>query len=137
MSIEYLSHTADIKMLINAETLEGLFKNGVKGMCNILKEGFCESSHKIDTKVMIEIAATDNTSLLIDFLSDILAQSYIENVVFWDIEIIELIEYKIRAKLSGTQVETFDEEIKAVTYHEANVSRNDEGFWCTSIIFDI
>lgn len=137
MSIEYLSHTADITMYIQAKTLEGLFKNGVKGMGNILKEGFCESSHKIDTKVMIEVKATDHTSLLIDFLSDVLSQSYIENVVFWDIEIIELKAYKIRAKLSGTQVGTYDEDIKAVTYHEANVAKNDNGFWSTSIIFDI
>lgn len=137
MSIEYLSHTADITMYIQAKTLEGLFKNGVKGMGNILKEGFCEFSHEIDAKVMIEVKATDNTSLIIDFLSDVLSQSYIENVVFWNIEIIELKKYKIRAKLSGTKVEIYDEDIKAVTYHEANVTRNDEGYWCTSIIFDI
>ena len=137
MSIEYRSHTADIRMLIHAKTLEELFKNGVKGMGNILKEGFCESSHEINTKVMIEVKAADNTSLLIDFLSDVLSQSYIENVVFWDIEIIELTEYKIRAKLSGTQVEIYDEDIKAVTYHEAHVTTNDQGYWCTSIIFDI
>ena len=106
-------------------------------MGNILKENFCESSHKIDTEVMIELKATDNTSLLIDFLSDALSQSYINNVVFWDIEIIELMEYKIRAKLSGTQVEIYDEDIKAVTYHEAHVTKNDKGYWGTSIIFDI
>lgn len=137
MSITYLSHTADIRMLIEAKTLQSLFVEGVKGMGNILKENFCESSHKIDTEVMIELKATDNTSLLIDFLSDALSQSYINNVVFWDIEIIELMEYKIRAKLSGTQVEIYDEDIKAVTYHEAHVTKNDKGYWGTSIIFDI
>ena len=40
-------------------------------------------------------------------------------------------------KLSGTRINNFDEEIKAVTYHEANVIKNKKGLWETCIIFDI
>lgn len=137
MSIEYRSHTADIRMLIQAKTLEGLFKDAVKGMGNILKENFCEQSHKIDYTEIVEVQATDNTNLLIDFMSEVLSHSYIENVVFWDIVVIELSEFRIKAKLSGTQVEAYDEDIKAVTYHEANVMKNPQQFWETLIIFDI
>ena len=137
MSVEYLSHTADIRMLVKAKTLEGLFKDAIKGMGNILKENFCEQSHKVDYIEVIEVQATDNTNLLIDFMSEVLSHSYIENIVFWDIEIIGLSQFKVKAKLSGTQVESYDEDIKAVTYHEANVLKNKQGLWETCIIFDI
>jgi len=50
MSIKYLSHTADIRMLIEAENLQDLFALGVKGMNNILKEAFCDKPFKIDKK---------------------------------------------------------------------------------------
>ncbi len=137
MSIAYLSHTADIRMLVKAKTLEGLFRDAVKGMGNILKDDFCEQSHKVDYIEMIEVQATDYTNLLIDFLSEVLSHSYIEHIVFWDIEIIKLSEFKIKAKLSGTQVDSYDEDIKAVTYHEANVIKSKQGLWETYIIFDI
>ena len=34
-------------------------------------------------------------------------------------------------------VDAFDEDIKAVTYHEANIEENEEGVLQTTIIFDI
>lgn len=137
MSVEYLAHTADVRMRVQGKTLEGLFRDALKGMGNILKDDFCKQTHQVNRKVMVEIKASDNTNLLIDFLSQVLTQSHIENTVFWDVEIIELSEFKIRAKLSGTQVDRYDEDIKAVTYHEANVKQNKKGFWETCIIFDI
>ncbi len=137
MSITYLSHTADVRMLISAETLEELFTEGVNGMGHILKENFCAERNKIDTVETIEVKASDYTSLLIDFLSDVLSKSYIENMIFCKIEMLEIEKHKLIARLSGTRVKFFDEEIKAVTYHEADVVKNEIGHWETMVIFDI
>ena len=137
MSIQYLSHTADIRMLISAKTLKDLFIEGVKGMNNILKESFCNPSNKIDVIETIHINASDYTTLLINFLSDVLSSSFIEKVVYCNIEIVEFKAYQMIVKLSGTRINNFDEEIKAVTYHEANVIQNKKGLWETCIIFDI
>lgn len=137
MSINYHTHTADVMMLIEAKTLQDLFTEGVIGMSNILKESFCIKPQKIDKKIIIRVLALDCTNLLIDFLSEVLTNSYVENLVFCRFEILEFSENKIVAELSGTHIEWFDEEIKAVTYHEANVIKNKKGLWETSIIFDI
>jgi SHS2 domain-containing protein len=137
MSVAYLSHTADVRMLIYDRTLQGLFEQGVKGMSNILKESFCDEPHKFDIKRIVELESSDITNLLIDFLSDVLSSSYIEKVVYCHIEIIEFSGLKIKAELYGTHVKAFDEEIKAVTYHEADVKINDNALWETCIIFDI
>ena len=137
MSITYVSHTADIRMLIFDKTLQGLFEQGVKGMNNILKEKFCEKTPNIDIRTLVNVEASDTTNLLVDFLSDVLSSSYIEKSIYCEMKIIEFSGQKIKAELLGTKVEAFDEEIKAVTYHEADVIMNDYGLWETFVIFDI
>lgn len=137
MSVTYLSHTADVRMLIGAETLEELFAEGVKGMGHTLKENFCAEHNKIDSVETIEVKASDYTSLLINFLSDVLSKSFIEIMLYCKIEILELEKYTVKARLYGSRVDSFDEEIKAVTFHEAHVAKNDMEHWETMIIFDI
>lgn len=124
-------------MLIKAKTLQDLFSEGVKGMSNILKESLCNKPHKINKKIIIEVQASDNTNLLIDFLSNVLSNSFIEKAIYCHIKIIEFSEFKIKSELSGSNIDRFDEEIKAVTYHEANIIKNNKDLWETYVIFDI
>jgi SHS2 domain-containing protein len=44
---------------------------------------------------------------------------------------------EVIATIKGNRVSYFDEDIKAVTYHEAAVKQNNEGQLETVIIFDI
>lgn len=108
MSVTYLSHTADVRMMIESKSLKGLFVDGVKGMGYILKESFCESPKKIDKKIIVQLQASDQTNLLIDFLSDVLSISYIEKMVCCHIEIVEFSKNYIKAELSGSIVDKFD-----------------------------
>jgi len=41
------------------------------------------------------------------------------------------------ARLFGAHVRKFDEDIKAVTYHEANITHSPTGEFETMIVFDI
>lgn len=137
MNIVYLPHTADIRMGIQGSHLIELFQAGVLGMGNILKEGICEKKAYDSIKYKIDIKAIDPTCLLIDFLSEILSTSYAEKIVFCKVKFLKLIHERAIAEIQGVKVEEFDEEIKAVTYHEADVHRTDNGHWETIIIFDI
>lgn len=136
MKIEFLPHTADIRMKIEGSTLEELFVAGVLGMGNILKEGFCNQNGVLVHTFKIEITAADQTCLLIDFLSEVLSISYAEKAIFCEVEFLKLTQATLIAEIHGKRVEGFDEEIKAVTYHEAEVHGNNRG-WETLIIFDI
>ena len=137
MNIVYLPHTADIRMGIQGSDLMELFQAGAIGMGNILKEGICEKKARGPIKHKIEIKAVDPTCLLIDFLSEILSTSYAEKAVFCKVKFLKLTHETAIAEIQGVQVEEFDEEIKAVTYHEADVHRTDNGHWETMVIFDI
>jgi SHS2 domain-containing protein len=137
MKIKYLPHTADIGMLIEGESLEKLFMAGLKGMANILKENVCEATHIFNSNTRIKTSSLDYTNLLIDFLSEVLSHSYANKTIYCKVNIITLERYHIVADIYGLETNGFDEEIKAVTYHEAEVKRNKNKLWETCIIFDI
>ena len=134
--IEYLPHTADIRVKIESDSLEGLFHAGFQAMAEVIKkENENKDSNKITRK--IEVKSMDITVLLIDFLSAVLTETHIGQVSFFDLEILNLSDQSIVALIKGCPVDHFDEDIKAVTYHEADVVKNEKGNWETLIIFDI
>lgn len=136
MNIEYLPHTADIRMRIKATSLKELFLLGLLGMGNILKNGFCEGQLPFDQKFTINLSAQDMTGLLIDFLSEVLSISYTEKMIFCKAEFLVLEKNTANIEIYGRHVGILDEEIKAVTYHEAEV-RKSKGYWETIVVFDI
>ena len=137
MKFEYLPHTADIRMKIEADSLPLLFKAGLIGMSEILKENHCLNNGTGDIRRIATVNAPDISCLLIDFLSDVLSSCYTENAIFCDFEIMEFSEHLISAEILGSAVSEFSEEIKAVTYHEADVKRNASGTWESIVVFDI
>ena len=137
MSVEYLEHTADIRMKVTEVSLEALFEAAVVGMNDIMKENFCKQTNDYVIHYDINITSADRTNLLIDFLSEVLSYNYIEKALFCKVTIHTLSEERIVATISGAVIDQFEEEIKAVTYHEAEVKRNALQRWETTIVFDI
>ena len=137
MIIEYLPHTADIRMKIQGKNPEQLFLAGLLGMSQILKENLCREIQKFGKKVEIKLSAPDLTCLLVDFLSEVLSISYTEKAIFCRMENVVISENKLSAALYGTGISRLDEEIKAVTYHEAQIKKNSSNSLETLIVFDI
>lgn len=134
-SYQILSHTADLRLEITGDTIGDLFAAGLEGMNAILKTDNTMQKGTIIQKA-IEISSPDTTSLLIDFLSEVLTLSLEENALF-NIKLIKISDNKLTAQIVGCQVDKFEVEIKAVTRHEAEVKKNNDGVWTTHIIFDI
>lgn len=129
------AHTADIRLFAQGSTLQELFMAGLEGMAEIIAPGTCKTpyqhTHKISTLSM------DSTTLLIDFLSEALTQTHVNKIIFCSGKFITLSNTALDIEIYGNQVDHFDEDIKAVTYHEAEVKKNAEGIFETVIIFDI
>ncbi len=92
-------------------------------------------SHAIVGKEKITIKSLNLNTLLVDFLNEILAKSQIEKVIYF-VEKIKIAGNKLQAELSGTKVDKFDEDVKAVTYHEVDIKKEGE-IWKTRLILDI
>ncbi len=133
----YHSHTADIQMKVQAATLNALFEMAMLGMSNLLKNDFCNQQVNGIFEKQLYVRSADTTGLLIDFLSEVLLQSNIEKIIFCNLNVVKLTDQEIEATLWGMQVSHFDEDIKAVTYHDANVFQNENYEWEATIIFDI
>lgn len=136
-TIEHLSHTADIRLRLRADSREELFRAGFEAMNEILKPGTCRKPCPCIIQRTVELSSVDTTTLLIDFLSDILTLAHEEKAIFCELDFQQWGENSLRASVGGRPANGFEEDIKAVTYHEANVQQKAGGQWETLLIFDI
>ncbi len=129
-----LKHTSDIKILVKGETLENLFSNALRAMAKILVQGRLAGRQ---CQAYIKVNSSEETSLLIDFLSEVLFLSAKRGAVFDKVEFRYLDSCQLRAVVLGYKVDGFDKDIKAVTYHEAQIKRNKKGKLETVVVFDL
>lgn len=135
MKYELIPHTADVRLKVTGTMQEDLFAAALQGMSYIMKKDV--QINKSEVIKDIDIKSCDLTSLLIDFLSEVLTASYIQKTVFKEINFLKLNECELHAVIKGIKVDSFDQDIKAVTYHEANVHKNVLGNLETIVVFDL
>ena len=136
-SVGYIGHQADIRMNIRADSQAELLEAGLIGMANLLKDGFCLENQPRTVRQTIRIQSNDPTALLIDFLSEVLMISHIHKAVFCELRIEHFTETEFIGQVMGDGVSEFDEDIKALTYQEANVHLNAQRKWETVVVFDL
>jgi SHS2 domain-containing protein len=123
-------HTADVRIRVTASSLRELFAESVRALTAVMHPVGATGERVTAT---IEIEANDATALLVDFLNEVLTRSHIERVAFTETEFAALTETSLRAVVSGTRCEGFEEDVKSVTYHEAQVTPE----WSTTLVLDI
>ncbi|OGU17011.1 MAG: hypothetical protein A2X61_07615 [Ignavibacteria bacterium GWB2_35_12] len=133
---EYLPHTADVRIRAVGSDLADLFDSALKGLCEVI---YSEpiSNQKLTIKTKINLTSIDSSALIIDFLSEVLLLMYKNKAVFPDIQISKLENNQITAELSGFHIDGFTEDIKAVTYHDAEIITNKENQLEVVITLDI
>ncbi len=129
------AHVADVRLRASGGELPELFSAALEGLAELIKPGSCNSVMNIQEK--FECSAGDTTTLLINFLSEVLSLSHINRGIFCTVDFDELTETWLRGTIRGKLVDGFDEDVKAVTHHEAKVVKNDEGQYESIIVFDI
>jgi SHS2 domain-containing protein len=134
---EVLDHTADIGLLVYGEDLETLFENAGEGFFHLITD-----LRKVRRKVerQVEIRQKDLERLMVDWLSELLYLHDVENLLFKGFKVESIGEGQLKARVKG---EPFQEgihiiktEVKAVTYHQIQV-RKEDGGWRAQIIFDL
>ncbi len=135
MGYKILEHTADVRIRAQGDSLRELFESAVFGMMEILKPNVSAGAPAVEKIVALE--AEDTTALLIDFLNDVLYSACTNKETYDKIIFKKLTPRALEATLFGVPALSFGEDIKAVTYHEADVKQNEQGKWETLLIFDI
>ena len=130
---EILEHKADLKIRAFGKTKEELFLNILKGMMESMKPEGLETGEKRK----IEIKSLDLKSLLVDFLSEALYLSQVNKEVYFEAKFKKFTDSELEGELIGQKVESFGEDIKAVTYHSLDIHQEKDGTWQATVLFDI
>jgi SHS2 domain-containing protein len=132
-----MEHTADGGLVVEAASVEALFAEaGLALVAQIVDPG------RIQVRQWREVAVSggDWTDLMVNWLRELL---YLFNGELWlagQVDVGRLAPVALEARVGG---EAFDpachevkSEIKAITYHQAEVE-NKDGLWRAQVIFDL
>ncbi|MGH2575315.1 MAG: archease [Ignavibacteria bacterium] len=134
---EILPHTADIRLKVEAEDLKDLFVSALEGMNFIIKNDFSKKESLMNFRDVITVNSYDVSILLVDFLSKILTLSHQYKALFHTVKFLHFNENSLNALVEGDKIKGFDEDIKAVTYNEVEIRKNEKNNYETLIVFDI
>jgi SHS2 domain-containing protein len=132
---ELLAHTADVRLHVVGTLQVELFEAALEGMAAIIAHDQC--TPPFDVTWDLRLSSLDITALLVDFLSAVLTQTQVTKTIFCRVTFTSLTLTGLAARLEGKRALRFDEDIKAVTYHEADVVKDADGNWSTMLVFDI
>ncbi len=137
VSFEVFDHTADVGIHAYGETLKDLFIHAAQGMESLM---VAPEQVQVTTCQTVTVQAHDTVSLLVAWLHELIFLFDTDYLLLCDFEIDSLTETQLTARVSGEPYDAkrhaLSSAIKAVTWHEASVSRTDSGYRAT-IIFDI
>ena len=129
---EIAQHTADIRIHIRAASVEELFADSIRALMHAMEP----EGRGASTAVILEVDSPDVTALLVDLLNELLLRCHTERVMFEPVTI-ALRDGLVIAKLTSVGVDGFDDDVKAVTYHEADVRQLEDGSWVTALVLDV
>lgn len=128
-----VEHTADWALRVWAPTLTELFVDAARGMYELAgaKPGL-----NLTERRRVELSAEDHESLLVAWLQELLYYTESEGLVFGGFKVELLDPPQLLAEVAGEHATRLDKVIKAVTYHNLNIRRTNEGYE-TTIVFDV
>lgn len=135
MSIEELPHTADILVRVKSGSLPDLFAESARALMGVMYENVREGHDTIS----IRVVADDLSSLLADFLSEVLFISETERFVITSSEISldgTLLEAKLIGEKFVPEKHVGGVEVKGISYSGLAIQKTDEGFQA-DILFDV
>jgi SHS2 domain-containing protein len=134
---DLLSHTADIRILAQGDSLPELFSASLEGLCEVLNPGWAELNLNCNLNVKIKTVSIDSTILLIDFLGEALLKMNNNSALLPKVKFNKINDNSLEAVLSGFKIDGFENDVKAVTYHEADIKLNENNLFETYIVLDI
>jgi SHS2 domain-containing protein len=130
-------HTADLGLVITGANEADLFANAAYAVFDIITD--LDRVAALETRRIVA-EGDSREDLLINFLREIL---YLYNGERWLLKGLRIVrisekglEAEVRGELFDSEKHEICKEIKAVTYHQAQVSQTPAG-WTARVIFDV
>jgi SHS2 domain-containing protein len=134
---EILDHTADIGLIVYGEDLKTLFENAGEAFFHLITD-LRKVRRRVEKRIEIHGEALER--LMVEWLSELLYLHDVENLLFKGFKIDSVGEGGLKARVKGEPfqegVHVIKTEVKAVTYHQIEVRKENRG-WRAQIIFDL
>ncbi|MFW6085408.1 MAG: archease [Gemmatimonadota bacterium] len=154
-SVREIEHTADLGMEVEAQTLDGLFRQAAVGMMELVRadddaprtagertprteENDADGADTpLVRDIAIDLPKAGIADLLVRWLRELLYLQEVEGFVYGDVDFERLDASGLRSTVTARSHPTPPiRELKGVTYHGLEVGREDGG-WRARVIFDI
>ena len=135
MSYKFLSHTADLKVLVEEKDIERAFVSSSYA----LKEVICDKI-KVKSKIKknISVKGEDFESLLYNFLEEFLFLLDAKSFLLSKVEKLKIDKdnFKLSCEVFGDKAENykFSNDVKAITYNEMFVGKKGKNFICQFVL---
>jgi len=131
-----IDHTADVGIIAYGADMSQAFANAARALFSLITEldDVAEALHRD-----IELTATDQESLLVEWLNELIYLFDTENIIFKRFDITQLNNTRLKARSYGERVDSLKHKlktgVKAATYHMLKVDKDDG---CkVQVLFDI
>jgi SHS2 domain-containing protein len=130
----FLKHTADVKFQAFGKNIEELFENSFLALNQSIYDN---KKIKRSKEKIIKVSGKDYESLLYNFLEEIIYLLDADNFVCTEVKDIKIKGFKLSVILIGDKKEkyNFTNKIKAVTYNEMFVKKQDK-IWKCQVVLD-
>lgn len=136
-----IEHMADIGLKAFGETKEKLFQNAARGMFFIITGSSKLAKQGSEHYWAIKCEGANLEELLVEWLSELLYIHSTDFVILNDFIIKSMTSNNLQAESHGLKINessyNIEKEIKAVTYYNLQVLKNEKGYWEATIVFDI
>lgn len=122
---EFIDHTADVGVIAYGANMSQAFANAARALSSLIAE-----PDEVQESIYrdIEVTASDEESLLVGWLNELIYLFDVERIIFKRFEIIDLNAQQLRARGYGEKLDparhTLKTGVKAATYHLLRVDRN-------------
>ena len=134
--IRWLDHTADVRLEIVSETVEGLYADFVEGLKRLLVTGDVRPAEAVE----IELDEPDSSDLLVSLGRQVLFYFNTSQFVPARFDVTAVSPTHLRGRLWGEPFDpdrmAFHLEVKGVTYHGLEV-KEENGEWKARVTFDV
>ena len=130
---EEVEHTADRALLVRGADLKELLHNAALGMLQLI--GAIPRSGPSRERE-IEVQAPDRESLLVTWLEELLFAMETRGVTYTKFELQITGDTNLVAKVQEMPIDVITRHIKAVTYHDLEIEKTEDGL-VTTVVFDV
>lgn len=135
---KFLEHTADVKVHVEAKSLEELFSESSKAL---LESIYGKLKIKEEKEREIDVEGEDLESLLYNFLEEFVFLLEAKGFLVSQVKEIKIDEddFSLKAKVVGDDLEkySFVNDVKAVTYSEMFVRLEEKKKWISEFVLDV